>query len=184
MSSLPKLTRAGLQALREMMSGYPEDQIARRVSELEATPPWWHGGEYAPGSLVDRPLYLAPTREFAESYAEDGRFESPAVVPLRPNVRETASPKMLEQLARRYNPDNERLGYTPASVFDQDLHDPDAVWKLIAALRAQGFDSALGRDIPMGGGPEADVMISLPGTRAYQRGGAVSPSCACHGGKR
>lgn len=134
----------------------------------------WHGGSYKKGDTITQPLFTSPSRELAESYVEPARVPGSKLQELHPDVRRPAPAKLVRAAARRHVPQNEVQGYTPASAFDVNLHDPREVQALIEELRTRGYDSASAPDIPVGGGPAADALVLFPGSKAYAGGGRVA----------
>lgn len=152
--------------------------LAKKLAELQArgVKPMFHGGTYARGQVVDRPLYLAGDPGFAETYVWGKGIPGARTKMLFPDVKNTASSDELSEFIRKYLPENEEQGYTPASAFDTSLHDEGRVGRLINKLWDYDFDSARGFDIGMDagqGGHEGEVLIMLPGTKAYAEGGSV-----------
>jgi hypothetical protein len=135
----------------------------------------FHGGSYKKGDTITQPLYTTPSREMAETYVDEYRNPGSTLKQLRPNVKNPAPERLVNAASRRYVPENERMGYTPASAFDQNLHDPRAIAKMIAELRRRGYDSAVATDIGMSGpgAVEAPALIAFPGAKAYAKGGKV-----------
>jgi hypothetical protein len=135
----------------------------------------FHGGSYKKGDTITQPLYTTPSREMAETYVDEYRNPGSSLKQLRPNVKNPAPERLVNAASRRYVPENERMGYTPASAFDQNLHDPRAIARMIAELRRRGYDSAVATDIGMSGpgAVEAPALIAFPGAKAYAKGGKV-----------
>lgn len=136
----------------------------------------FHGGSYKKGDTITQPLYTTPSREMAETYVDEYRNPGSSLKQLRPNVKNPAPERLVNAASRRYVPENERMGYTPASAFDQNLHDPRAIARMIAELRRRGYDSAVATDIGMSGpgAVEAPALIAFPGAKAYAKGGKVA----------
>ncbi len=132
-------------------------------------------GSYKKGDTITQPLYTTPSREMAETYVDEYRNPGSSLKQLRPNVKNPAPERLVNAASRRYVPENERMGYTPASAFDQNLHDPRAIARMIAELRRRGYDSAVATDIGMSGpgAVEAPALIAFPGAKAYAKGGKV-----------
>lgn len=135
----------------------------------------FHGGSYKKGDTITQPLYTTPSREMAETYVDEYRNPGSSLKQLRPNVKNPAPERLVNAASRRYVPENERMGYTPASAFDQNLHDPRAIARMIAELRRRGYDSAVATDIGMSGpgAVEAPALIAFPGAKAFAKGGKV-----------
>jgi hypothetical protein len=136
----------------------------------------FHGGDIKRGDLIDRPLFMTPSREMAQSYA-DFKSKSGNVQMFRPQIKKPAPERLVNAAARRYVPENEALDYSPASAFDRNLHDPMKVQALIDELERRGYDAAVATDVGMGGqgAAEAPAVIRFPGQRAYADGGRVTP---------
>jgi hypothetical protein len=149
-------------------------QKARDVAAAEL----WHGGNYRRGETINRPLYMTPIREMAESYVDVKGVPDATLQQLKPQVSRPAPERLVRAASRRYVPDNERLGYTPASAFDENLHDPEQIAEMIRELQRRGYDSAVARDVGMRqgmffGAPVGDALVVFPGNKAYQAGGRV-----------
>lgn len=149
--------------------------IKKGVRELLDSP-LFHGGTYKSGSTVERPLYMVPDEEFARTYVEANPVEGRRVMRLDPGVGNPAHGDALWELINRYVPDVGEYGYTPASAFDDNLVDQDAITALIRALREKGHDSAIAEDVPMtANGEPQNVLVMFPGDTAheYAKGGSV-----------
>lgn len=149
-------------------------QKARDIAAAEL----WHGGNYRRGETINRPLYMTPIREMAESYVDVKGMPDAVLQQLKPQVSRPAPERLVRAASRRYVPDNERLGYTPASAFDENLHDPEQIAEMIRELQRRGYDSAVARDVGMRqgmffGAPVGDALVVFPGNKAYQAGGRV-----------
>lgn len=134
----------------------------------------WHGGTYTKGDKITRPLYTTPDKEMAESYAD--KFSNPGSVlqRLRVDVKNPAPERLVRAASRKFVPENEASGYTPASAFDDNINDPAGIAAMIRELRRRGYDSAVATDIGMGrGATEAPALVLFPGSKAYQKGGSV-----------
>lgn len=133
----------------------------------------WHGGSYKKGETITQPLYTTPSREMAESYVEPDRVPGSVLQKLRAEVKRPAPERLVKAASRKFVPENEASGYTPASAFDANLHDPASIAAMIRELRRRGYDSAAASDISMGTGVEAPALVLFPGSKAYAGGGGV-----------
>lgn len=134
----------------------------------------WHGGSYKKGQTITQPLYLSPSRELAESYVEPDRVPGSVLQKLRAEVKRPAPERLVRAASRKFVPENEASGYTPASAFDANLHDPELVAQMIRELRRRGYDSAVASDVGMGTGVEAPALVLFPGSKAFAKGGKVA----------
>lgn len=132
----------------------------------------YHGGSYEPGQPIKGKLYAAPDKRMADTYVDmaASRFGgNPRTVKLQADLLRQAPDIEIDELAKQFGIDNGY--YTPASVFDDNLHDPVAVEKLIRTLRARGYDHAKLQDRPYGygtgGAPEMDetAYTLFPGVK-------------------
>lgn len=136
----------------------------------------YHGGDIQRGELLNRPLFMTPDREMAQSYA-DFKSKTGNVQKLNPGIRKPAPERLVNAAARRYVPENAAQGYTPASAFDINLHDPERVMSMIRELERRGYDAAVASDVGMGGqgAREAPAVVRFPGQRAFADGGRATP---------
>jgi hypothetical protein len=137
--------------------------------------PLYHGGSYKKGDTITQPLYTTPSEAMASSFADPMRIPGAKLQVLKPDVKNPAPERLVRAAARKYVPANERSGFTPASVFDPNLHDPRDIDALIRELRRRGYDSAVAGDVGMGGNWRAkeDALVVFPGSKAYAKGGKV-----------
>lgn len=108
----------------------------------------FRGGPEKTGKTV---TYHTTDRAMAESYVEmfNDRFGAGgAVRDAKISIRKPAPPDEIEKEASRVGIDNE--GYTPASVFDSNLHGEDEVARLVKKLISKGYDGAVLDDIAYG----------------------------------
>lgn len=160
--------------------GVVKGALAKMREILEQ--PMFHGGNYKRGEEIIQPLYLTPNREMAGTYADPMRVPGATMQELRPEISRAAPERLVRAAARRYVPENEQMGYTPASAFDENLHDPDNIRALIAELERRNYDSAVATDIGMTQGQTAPAVVVFPGRRAFAQGGlATNKECSCHG---
>lgn len=132
----------------------------------------WHGGTYTKGDKITRPLYTTPDKDMAESYAD--KSMGSVLQRLRVDVKNPAPERLVRAASRKFVPENEASGYTPASAFDDNINDPAGIAAMIRELRRRGYDSAVATDIGMGrGASEAPALVLFPGSKAYQKGGSV-----------
>jgi hypothetical protein len=89
----------------------------------------------------------------ADTYVEmaaDRFGGDPKTVKLQTDLLKAAPEAEISDLAKQLGIDNSY--YTPASAFDDNLHDGAKVDELIKALRAKGYDHAVLPDVPYGSG--------------------------------
>lgn len=142
----------------------------------------WHGGTYKRGDIINKPLYLTPLRDMAQSYVDAKDYPGATLQRLKPNVSRPAPERLVKAAARRHVPENAEMGYTPASAFDTDLHDRAQIEALIRELERRGYDSAQAGDIGMPSltapASAGDALVVFPGKQAYQAGGKVAKKTA------
>lgn len=134
-----------------------------RASSVITSGSYFHGGTYTPGSKLIRPLYLTKGKKMAESYVamSKDRTGKGSLVTIQFNPKSRAPDKSVEGLVRQVGIDNEY--YTPASVFDSELHGVREVAALISKLKAKHWDHAILEDIPFGGnGKPGLVTLVFP----------------------
>lgn len=140
----------------------------------------WHGGTYRKGDMINRPLYTTPIRDLAQSYVDAKEDPGSTLQRLKPDVSKPAPERLVKAASRKFVPNNEKFGYTPASAFDDNLHDPDQIAEMIRELKRRGYDSAVAGDIGMPGSaspaPAGDALVVFPGKKAYAEGGGVGMS--------
>jgi hypothetical protein len=129
-----------------------------------------HGGTYIPGSRIRDVLYAAEDPAFASSYVEPNRMPGSQLVEFDAYLRKAAERELIEQRAKDLGIDNEY--YTPASIFDRNLHDEYAVKKLIKSLTDDEYDHAILDDIPMG---HAEGMKDTRATILFPNALTVKP---------
>jgi len=171
---LGRAAAAGVMALTPTESEAGPLGRARKI--LKET--LFHGGTYRKGDDVMQPLYLSPNKRLAASYVDESRNPGSTLQELHPNVQTPAPERLVNAVARRYVPENEKYGYTPASAFDNNLHDPALINEMIRELQSRGYDSAVAGDVSMGqgansGAERGDALVLFPGSKAYAEGGAV-----------
>ncbi|MCK9558337.1 MAG: hypothetical protein M0R50_09900 [Candidatus Cloacimonetes bacterium] len=108
----------------------------------------FHGGSAKKGKLV---TYYTTSKEMAQSYAEmyNDRFGHGGEVHRSIiTIRNPAPEKVIYHTAKQVGIDNDY--YTPASVFDTNLHDNWQVSKLVKSLKRSGYDGAVLNDIGYG----------------------------------
>lgn len=124
-----------------------------------------HGGTYTPGTPIKDVLYAHPDPRFAETYVDATKGGTPALKSFDVDLDDArAVPRhLVGYTALKHGIDN--AGYTPASVFDSNLHDPVAIGKVIAELRGLGYTHAKLKDIPMTqlSGDVEDAYALFPG---------------------
>lgn len=105
------------------------------------------------GSLTHRGVvtYWTPNKEMAESYVDmyNDRYGKGGKLNVGDiNVKNPASAEVISAEATKLGIDNEM--YTPASIFDINLHGQNEVKALVRALRGMGYDGAILDDIAYG----------------------------------
>jgi hypothetical protein len=126
--------------------------LSESIQNLEV----YHGGAKSGGRFV---TYYTTSEEMARSYAEmhNDRFGSGDVHKEIITIRNPAPESVIENQARRVGIDNSN--YTPASVFDHNLHGDREVLTLTKALKRLGYDGAILGDIGYGVRVEGKVYI-------------------------
>jgi hypothetical protein len=117
----------------------------------------FHGGTPNKGNIV---TYYTTSEEMAKSYAEmyNDRFGSGGDVHRATiSLNNPAPEKLVNKEADRIGIDHS--GYTPASIFDQNLHGKKAVFALVKSLKNLGYDGTILGDIAYGKEIEDNVYI-------------------------
>lgn len=126
----------------------------------------YRGGTDKEGSLV---TYHTTSKEMAESYADmyNDRFGSGgAVHEGTVTIDKPAPAETVSQIASDLGIEND--DYTPASVFDYNLHGKDAVQKLVGRLQEQGYDGAVLDDIAYGRNVQDKAYVSFTKPAAFK----------------
>lgn len=125
----------------------------------------YHGGTYVPGTPIRGKLYTTPNQEMAASYTDmhthtdgDGWVSA-----MEHNATRPAPEQVIREEAARLGINNE--DYTPASIFDSNLHSPRAVQQLIDNLTAKGYDHAVLGDIGFGVQIDDDAVVLFPNVK-------------------
>jgi hypothetical protein len=119
----------------------------------------FHGGIPSKGNIV---TYYTTSEKMAKSYADmsNDRFGSGGGVhKSRITIENPAPESVINQIAQRLGMDIEH--YTPASVFDCNLHDDSDVVRLVAILKKLGYDGAILDDIAYGEQIEEKAYITF-----------------------
>ena len=103
--------------------------------------------------------YYTPSEEMARSYAvmHNDRFGTGEVHKEIITIRNPAPKNIIDVQAHRVGIDNG--DYTPASVFDHNLHGDREVATLVNVLKRLGYDGAVLEDIGYGIQVESEVYI-------------------------
>ncbi len=122
--------------------------LLRRLQLSEAVIAY-HGGTYDGSPRFSSPVcYFATTHAMADSYVDKSDDPGAQVRAFHLDVKNPASEEVVLQAAQKLGLE---VGYyTPASLFDQELFDPDEIQALISLLSQSGYDSALCTDIGYG----------------------------------
>jgi hypothetical protein len=110
------------------------------------------GGHGREGRYV---TYHTTDRDMAESYKQmyNDRFgEGGEVHSKRVTIANPAPQHVIEAESNKLGMENQF--YTPASVFDNNLHDDHQVKALVERLKSKGYDGAVLQDISYGAGGE------------------------------
>jgi hypothetical protein len=110
----------------------------------------YRGGPAHGGSVV---TYHTTSQEAAQSYVEmfKDRFGKDAEASVHDTsitISKPAPYHVIKREAEKHDIDND--DYTPASVFDSNLHGESEVKALVSRLKAQGYDGAILEDMPYG----------------------------------
>lgn len=119
----------------------------------------YHGGTDREGRHV---TYYTTDKEAAETYVSmyNDRFgDGGDLHSSKIDINNPAPEDKIQQLAKRVGIDNEF--YTPASVFDAELHGDQVVSRLVKNLLRLGYDGAVLKDISYGGNKEFDAYITF-----------------------
>ena len=126
--------------------------LSESVHNLEV----YHGGSRLRGKFV---TYYTPSEEMARSYADmhNDRFGIGEVHKEIITIRNPAPKNIIDIQASKAGIDNG--DYTPASVFDHNLHGDREVAILVNTLKRLGYDGAVLEDIGYGVRVESEVYI-------------------------
>jgi hypothetical protein len=130
-----------------------------------------------PGSVKDLPVYRGgvithsaevtyhtTNREMAESYVQmsNDRFgEGGALHESKLTIDKPAPEAVIQKIAKSVGIDN--AFYTPASVFDAEIHGKGPVKELVTELKKQGYDGTVLTDIAYGKEIEDKAYIKFRG---------------------
>jgi hypothetical protein len=140
----------------------------------EAIKELYHGGSFTPGSQINRKLYTALDPKMAETYVEmaaDRFGGDQRLTKMFADINSAAPQQVVDELAKIHGIDNI---YTPAAVFDDNLHDPALVDALIKSLKSKGYDHTVLPDVPYGygrgGAPAMDetAYVLFPGVKTFK----------------
>lgn len=129
----------------------------------------YHGGTGEEGKFV---TYYTTSHSMAQSYVgmhEDrfGKTGKAKVHEKNVTIARPAPAHVIETEAKKAGIDNEI--YTPAGVFDGNLHGDHEVKKLVDSLKRKGYDGAMLEDIPYGGNGEVErAYITFTGAMKPQ----------------
>jgi hypothetical protein len=126
--------------------------LSESVNNLEV----FHGGSRSGGRFA---TYYTTSEEMAHSYAtmHNDRFGTGEVHKEIITIRNPAPKNIINVQAKRAGIDND--DYTPASVFDNNLHGDREVATLVNSLKKLGYDGAVLEDIGYGVQVEGEVFI-------------------------
>lgn len=148
--------------------GLPAQLLSDLAQGTRSNAITYHGGTYLPGDKIKRVLYTAEDPEMADTYVDmyKDRFGgAPSLKTLDHGAKNPAPPALIDQLAKVHGIDNSY--YSPASVFDINLHDERNVIGLINDLMSRGYDHTVLPDMAYGagrgGGPKnQDATVLFP----------------------
>jgi hypothetical protein len=117
--------------------------LSESIRNLEV----FHGGSSSKGKIV---TYYTTSIEMAKSYAEmhNDRFGSGSIHKSAITINNPAPTNIVDLEAKKIGIDNEH--YTPASVFDHNLHGEKEIITLVRSLKKLGYDGAVLEDIGYG----------------------------------
>jgi len=129
----------------------------------ENTAKVYHGGDLSSGR---KPVvtYWTPDLEMAKSYVDmtHDRFGGDPKIHEKTLTIHSAPWELIKQEAIKAGMDQDDLeSYTPASVFDSELHEPGMVKRTVDALKRHGYSGAILTDIAYGKQIEADAWIEF-----------------------
>ncbi len=163
---------SGWESLKTMMGSELKDgdQRAEMLDDLgkiskwlgakgETEPVVYHSGTFTPGSKISGVVYASANEELAKTYAVDGGSAQAMVM----MAKNPAPADVVMREAKALGMDNGQ--YTPASIFDADLHGEAEVNSLVDKLESLGYDHAVMHDIAMGKQIEGEVQILFPSTQ-------------------
>jgi hypothetical protein len=135
---------------------------------------FYHGGTYEGGSKLERPLYMSKNKDLANSYVtiSQDRTGEGTLNKIQVDLKNAAPLHEIIKEADKIGIDHKY--YTPASIFDIDLHGYEPVQNLINHLTKKGYDHAILTDIAAAGvGPEItdQAVVAFPHTKPqkYQK---------------
>jgi hypothetical protein len=126
---------------------------------------FYHGGSFE-GTQATKPLYLTRDKEIAESYVDmsQGRFGKGSLQRIQASPQKGADPELVRKIAAKHGIAVD--DYTPASMFDVNLHGTGPVNKLVAELKKEGYDHAILDDIGFGIQKDDKPVIMFTGSPA------------------
>lgn len=127
---------------------------------------FWHGGKIV-GSRVRGVLYCSKNKMMAASYVDmaEGRMAyGNSLHLISTHVSKPAPPAEVVEVANSFGSENEEMGYTPASVFDRNLHDQFDIMQVVKELQRRGYDHAALTDVAFGVTIEDEAVVLFDGT--------------------
>lgn len=154
-----------------------EAELARVMKDLEeragvvaddvvdAGTTLYHGGTFKAGADVSGVLYLTKNKDLAASYVTMSvdRTGSGSLSQVNVNLEKQAPANVVNSIAQKIGIETEN--YTPASVFDSELHGADDVASLVKQLQKLGYDHAVLGDVSYGTGISDDAVIVFDGKK-------------------
>lgn len=138
----------------------PHQRLKRLPKESKLV---YHGGDL--GSGRKPPVtYWTPDRDMAESYVgmTEDRFGPGGKVYEKDLELHPAPWETIREQALHLGYDPEDVdSYTPASVFDSEIHGGGLVEALIRRLRAKGYTGAVLTDVGYGTGKEGEAYVEF-----------------------
>jgi len=126
----------------------------------------YHGGTFDGSRAIDLVCYFATSREMAESYLEKSDDPDAQVRAFELHLNNPAPQRVVLETARYLGMENP--GYTPASLFDQDLFDN--VGELVSTLARAGYDAAICEDIGYGVQVSEPVYVVWDASKVFKVG--------------
>jgi len=129
----------------------------------------YHSGTYKVGDDINNVLYAASHPDDVASYvtmATERGMKNVKTSNFNADLKLPAPESVVRAEAKKIGIDPD--AGTPASVFDSELHGPEAVKALVSNLKKIGYDHAVLGDIPYGAGKQFNSTVIFPGVKTSQ----------------
>lgn len=152
--------KAAAKGLGEMVEKYAAKESANAAKQRV-----YHGGTYAPGSEIKKPLFASPNKELASAYIYDdyGNITG-KLSEMSHSAKNPANEEKLLEVANKLGIKVDEAN-VPLSLFDKNMYGQKNVNKMLRELKRQGYDSAEGTDIGAGTSITDKAVVLFPGTK-------------------